>query len=109
MAPGRFLWRGEMPPLGITRPPSGCCACDGIATSVTVSPTLFHGEPFVAHTHWLSLCACPRRLHAHLTRSETPQRGLRILRHGGNASPEATSARHVRRVSQSPRPHPASR
>src|SRR5262249_36942008 len=71
-----------MAPLVITRPPSGYCTCDGAATPVTVSPTLFHGEPCVAHTHWLSLCACPRRLHAHLTRNETPQRGLCVLRYG---------------------------
>src|SRR5262249_47810974 len=72
------LARG-MAPLGITRPPSGCFACDGVATSVTVLPKLLHGEQCVAHTHWMSICVCPRRLHAHLTRSGTPRRGLRVL------------------------------
>src|SRR5712691_9650792 len=81
MVPGRFLWRGEWHQGASRALLLAAAPVTALARPSAVQPKSLHVEQFVTHQHWLSIYACPRRLHANLARSETPQRGLRMSIH----------------------------
>src|SRR5262245_32256731 len=64
MARGRFLWRGEWHHWASRALLLAAARVTVLARPSAVSSKSLNVEQFVAHKHWLSICACPRRVHA---------------------------------------------